>query len=185
MAARSDLASYRGEVARLQEATAVVKQETEQERPGRLYGDALQKAHRDLFTYVKDALESAGLQPIQHTSTVVDNWSPHPDYGGGGHFSSWGIRSLASPWLSLKTGVAQRIYKEERREDLEDVKVFLLLAVFTPESRHNHFELSEDFRPGSLSLDRAIEKVRDEIDRRMPEVLSGFLSRCKNFGIPR
>jgi serine/threonine protein kinase len=71
VAARSDLASYRGEAARLQEATTVVKQETEQERLGRLYGDALQKVHRDLFTYVKDALESAGLQSIQTTPREV------------------------------------------------------------------------------------------------------------------
>jgi hypothetical protein len=34
--------------------------------------------------------------------------------------------------------------------------------------------LSEDFRPGSLSLDRAIEKVRDEIDRRMADDFSAY-----------
>jgi hypothetical protein len=138
-----------------------------------------------LFTFVNDALESAGLQKVQEGPRTVGNWSPHPDYGAGGTFGSWGIRSLASPWISLKTGVAQRNYREENREDLEDVKVFLLLAVLTPESQHNYFEFAEDFRPGSLGLDRAIERLRDEVNRRLPNVIGDFLSRCKATGVPR
>jgi serine/threonine protein kinase len=182
---RPDLTSYRDEVARLQEATTIVSQETEDERLGRLYNDAMMQVGEELFNYVKDALESAGLQSIQEGPRTVVNWSPHPDYGGGGSSSSWGIRTLASPWISMKAGVAQRIYREENREDLEDLKVFLLLAVLTPESQHNYFEFSEDFRPGSLSLDRAIERIRGEMDHRMPDVISDFLSRCKATGVPR
>ncbi len=185
VSARPDLASYREEVARLEEATTIVKQETEHERLGRLYNDALTKVYKKLFNYVKNALESAGLQSTQEPPITVITWSPHPDYGGGGNSSSWGIKSLASPWISMKAGVAQRIYREENREDLEDLKVFLLLTVLTPESQHNYFEFSEVFRPGSLGLDRAIERLRGEIDRRMPEVISDFLSRCKATGVPR
>lgn len=124
VSARPDLASFREEVARLEEATTVIKQETEQERLGRLYNDALTKAYEKLFNYVKDALESAGLQSHQEPPSTVVNWSPHPDYGGGGGCFSSGIRSLASPWISMKAGVAQRIYRDENREDLEDLKVF-------------------------------------------------------------
>jgi hypothetical protein len=178
---RADLASYVDEVMRLHEATALVAEETPQQRILRLYHEAGGRVAAELFTPLREAVESIGLQSVDCGGSYVDGWPP-TEYGGASNVPCWGIGTLASPVLAASVGV---VHRSQPEEDLEDLAVTFILAKKSISGQHNYLEFFERFRPGSLGLDRIIERVRAELENSLPDVMADFLTTCKNSGVPR
>jgi hypothetical protein len=60
-----------------------------------------------------------------------------------------------------------------------------VLALMTPHSQHDYIRTTESFRPGSLGLDRTIERLRAQIDSNLPDIIAHYLAACKQSGRPR
>jgi len=178
---RPDLSGYREEIERLRQATTLVRQETDEERLERLYNEALNRVHEQLSTHLMDAMESVGLRVVGNSPRMPDGLPPGKNYGGAFSWPCWEVGTLSSPWLAAGVGVVHRVHPVT---DLADLKVSLVLAAMTPDSQHNYLEFLEGFKPGSLNLDRVIERIKNAIDRQLPDVIADFLSRCKTAGVP-
>jgi len=178
---QADLSRYVAEVQRLRNATLVVKQETEQERLGRLYNADSQRVQLGLTHHLSRAMEQAGLVRIGFETRTLDGWPPE-NYGGSSDLSRWGIDTLASPWLATSIGVVHRAQPEA---DLKDLAVTTVLAMMTPDSQHNYIQEFKPFRPESLQLDHIIGDLKVQFDQQLPHIIAHFLTNCGQIGIPR
>jgi hypothetical protein len=181
-----DLSVYAQEVERIRAATAApigpLREASEQQRLERFYNDALSRVRDDLMKPVEAAIKSTGLTTaasIPMESNI--GWYPN-EYGGSATHPCWTIESLSAPLLASAFGVAHRA---EPWPDLEDLLVFVRIVELAPGSERTHLDLIKKFSPDSMRLDHLIGDLRNEIERKLGEIIAGFLSRCKANGVPR
>jgi serine/threonine protein kinase len=176
-----DLANYRDEVQRLHEANLITREETDDQRSNRLYNEAIKSVQSALGPLINAAMASAGLQDFAGGDNPIRDWSSE-EYGGGATLPTWGIGSLASPWLSAAIGA---VHRSQPIQDLDDMAVVFILARMTAESQDDYIREFKRFRPGSLSLDRAIAEIASMITEMLPGIIADFLTACKESGVPR
>lgn len=114
-------------------------------------------------------------------SREIQGWTSET-YGGGATVRSWGIDTIASPWLAAAIGA---VHRSQPAPDLEDMAVVFVLALMTPGAQHTYMQEFERFRPGSLSLDPIIAQLAVRIRNKLPEVIAQFLTACREKGVPR
>jgi hypothetical protein len=180
-ASRGDLSPFAAEVERIKAATLKIRAETEQERLGRLYNEALHRVHMRLLQPLQMAIESSGLRPGAFEERPLDGWPP-TEYGGAASLPRWGIDTLRSPWLTASIGV---VHRAQPTEDLNDLAVTVLLTRVTTDSQHTYVSRLERFEPGAPRLDQIIDELRSEIEEGLLSIIEDFLDVCAVSGVPR
>src|SRR5262245_55031106 len=103
---QTDLSAYAEDVERLRAANVVAKVESKEQELNRLWDESLGRIYTPISIAVNNPLLQAGLQQVGGPRQI-QGWSSE-EYGGAAQTPTWGIGTIASPWLAAAFGAVHR-----------------------------------------------------------------------------
>ena len=179
---KPDLPDYRGEIQRIREAKRMLSPETDEQRTERRRLLALTMVRQKMYDELHELLRSSGLEHLRPGTSTNDVWPFDGNYGGDWTSTYWGIDTIASPWLEFHAGI---LHQNLPVKDENDLKLIVILAAATLQSRENYAYYFESFDPESMQADRRVEQIKLDIKEKLADVISDFLTRCATDGISR
>jgi serine/threonine protein kinase len=179
ISADADLSAYADEVERLRTVNTVARVETREQFLSRRYNESAQLIFSTITPILGEYFRQAHLD--RHGGPRnIEGWSSDT-YGGVAQTPSWGIGTIASPWLGTAYGTVHRSHPDT---DIEDSYAVFVLAKMTPDSQETYIFERIPFNPDSpISLEQAIAKLTETISANISAAVLQFLTACRTEGI--